>query len=203
MKSTPKSHRWGRLLVGAAGVAVLAGWGSVALAQSDEPILDPNATLAPNATGQCTASATIAGGFTIDPYASSGVYVVPLTGSANYSGSVAVAEGPRPASGKVEIETPPGIPSISLDDQWTWGPEVTGIAKTGTVTWELSDWLPRDVELTVSGVHNENGAIFCTGSVKISFDGSPWDSPITPLSVGGTALALGGLAWTARPKGVA
>jgi hypothetical protein len=175
----------------------------VALAQSDDSVLDPNATLAPNATGQCTASATIAGGFTIDPYASSGVYVVPITGSANYTGSVAVAEGTRPASGKVEIKTPPGIPSITLDDQWTWGPEVTGVGKAGTVSWELSDWLPRDVELTISGVHNENGAIFCEGSVKVSFDGSPWDSPITPLSLGGTALALGGLGWTARSKAAA
>jgi hypothetical protein len=94
-------------------------------------------------------------------------------------------------------------PSISLDDQWTWGPELTGVGKTGTVTWELSDWLPREVELTVRGVHNENGAVFCEGSVKILFEGSPWDSLVTPLSMGATALALGGLAWTARGKGAA
>ena len=129
MQSTLSPRRWGRLLLGTAGVAVLAGWGSVALAQSDDPVLDPSATLAPNASGQCTASATIVGGFTIDPYASSGVYVVPITGSANYTGSVAVAEGTRPASGKVEIKTPPGIPSITLDDQWTWGPEGTGVGR--------------------------------------------------------------------------
>ena len=80
---------------------------------------------------------------------------------------------------------------------------MTGVGKAGSVSWELSDWLPRGVELTVRGVHNENGAISCERSVKVSFDGSPWDSPIAPLSLAGTALALGGLARTARGKAAA
>jgi hypothetical protein len=202
MKLSPKPKRWTPLLLGAAGVALVAGWGSTSHAQSDEPVPDPNATLPANATGACTASATISNGYTINPYESGGLFIIPLSGSASYAGSVAATERDRPASGEVEIETPPGIPSISNDDRWRWGPRVTGVSKRGDVECELSDWLPRDVELTVSGSH-QDGEILCEGSVKIAFDGSPWDSPITPISLGGTAVALGGLAWTARPKGLA
>ena len=197
VKYLPQLRRWSRVFCTAAGIAVFAGWAPTAHAQSGSA----SEPLRPNATGQCAGSATLSNGVKIDPYQSEGVYTVPLSGSAKYSGSVEVDEKRRrTASGRVEIKTPPLLPSITLGDQLTWGPEVTGVGEEGTVKWDLPNLIPRDVTITVTGVHNENGTAFCEGSVQIKVDGSPWDSPMTPISLVGTAALLGGLVWTGRGK---
>lgn len=162
------------------------------------------ATDPPNATGECTATATIDNGTVIDPYMSSGVYEVPISGSATYEGSVPTVDTPRPISGKVEILTPPGIPNISIDDDWTWDkPDATGLGESGDVSWDLPSVLPRGVEITVEGSHSESGTVVCDGSVTIEFEGGPFDSPLTPVSLVGTALAGAGVFVAGLAKGVA
>lgn len=166
---------------------------ATAAAQANDP---------PNATGGCTANAVIDDGTVIDPYVSSGVYEVPISGSATYEGSVPEVETPRPINGKVEILTPPGIPNISIDDKWTWDdPEATRLDDSGEVSWDLPSVLPRGVQITVEGFHAENGTVVCEGSVTIEFEGGPFDSPLTPISLVGTALAGAGVFVASLAKG--
>ena len=166
---------------------------STASAQATDP---------PNATGDCTATAVLDNGTVIDPYVSSGVYEVPISGSATYEGSVPAVETPRPINGKVEIITPPGIPNISIDEDWTWDdPAATGLGEAGEVSWDLPSVLPRGVQITVEGFHAENGTVVCEGSVTIEFEGGPFDSPLTPISLVGTALAGAGVFVAGLAKG--
>lgn len=191
-----------RIITGVAiGMLCIATGAHVAQAQAPVP-LDPGAAGPTNATGPCTASATVTGGFKIDPYESSGVYEIPLAGSASYEGTVGVAETERAISGSVVIKTPPFVPNITLTDQWEWNGTAVRNKDKGMVSWDLPASLPRDVILTVEGVHNDAG-VRCTGSVEIKIEGSPFDTPITPISLGGTALAAAGMAFAIRPKGAA
>ena len=148
------------------------------------------ATDPPNATGSCTASAAVTGGETIDPYASSGVYEIPLAGTATYTGMVGNgAERPeRDFNGQVVIKTPPGVPDIELTDQWTWKGPGTGASKTGQVDWDLPTVMPRGVPFRVEGFHQDDPER-CEGYVKVKIEGGLFDSPLAPAALGGTALA--------------
>lgn len=187
------------VLVGAAGAAATVA-SAAAHAQAPPGGGPPNATGA----GTCTASATIDGGPTIDPYVSSGPWVIPLSGTATYQGTVVASTTPRPIKGEVVIVTPPGIPDISVSDDWTWDdPEATGTDAGGSVSWDLPSFLPRGVPIRVEGYHQESGTTVCEGWIEIELEGGLWDSPLAPVSLGGAALAAVGLGFAARAKGVA
>lgn len=166
------------------GVLVLAG-GGVAHAQDQPPDLE----------GPCTAQATLSNGVVVDPARSSGVYVVPIEGSAQYSGSVnADVVVPRAISGKVTIVSPPGFPAITVSDSWVWNsPSSVSLSSTGSVSWKLPKWLPRGVPITVEGVHRDAG-LTCRGSVTIELEGSAFDSPLTYAAIAGTAVTGLGVA---------
>jgi len=166
-------------LLAGCGIALLAA--GTAAAQATDP---------PNATGACTASATVTGGETIDPYASSGVYEIPLSGTASYAGAVGDGQDrpERDFNGKVVIKTPPGVPDIELTDEWTWNGPGTGASKAGDVDWDLPSVMPRGVPFRVEGFHQDNPER-CEGYVNVKIEGGLFDSPLAPAALGGTALA--------------
>ncbi len=153
---------------------------------------------AQDATGPCTASATLSNGVVVDPYdpALTGtVYEIPVSGSADYEGSVAATATPRPVSGEVAIQGPPGFGDITITDQWTWSDDsATSTSKTGSTSWDLPSALPRGVEMTVSGVHREDGVVTCEGTVLVKLEGGMFDSPVGYVAVVGTVLSAAGLA---------
>lgn len=178
--------------VGGIAVVVLTVGPRPAAAQADDP---------PNATGDCSADATLSNGVTVDPYASSGVYEIPLSGSASYTGQVGDGSerSERSFSGQVVVLTPPGFPDIELTDAWTWSGTGTGQSDSGTVTWDLPSVLPRGVPFTVEGFHQDEGTR-CEGSVNVKVEGGLFDSPLAPISLGGTALALAGVGFAMVPR---
>jgi hypothetical protein len=152
----------------------------------------------PSFTGGCTASADIAGYGTIDPAASGGVYTVPKSGSASYTGTVPVEGDDRTTSGKVEVALPLGLPSISIK---SWGGDNTdGNSDSGTVTWDIPSLVPGNVEMTVSGFHQDEG-VRCEGRIKIKLDGSGIGSALGLGAIGLTIVSLAGLAWAMIPRG--
>ena len=161
-------------LLGAAAL-VLFSAGSVAAEATDPP----------NATPGCSASATVEGGETIDPYVSSGVYEIPLEGSARYTGQVGDGSprAERDFNGQVVIETPPGFPDIELADEWTWRGRGTGAMKEGDVKWNLPEIMPRGVPFKVSGFHQDQG-LRCEGFVRVGASGVGFVRVCAPAAKG-------------------
>jgi hypothetical protein len=129
-------------------------------------------------SGPCFVTASVSGNDggtfeTINPQAKTGVYTVPITGSANYDGgiNVSVPEEGRPISGSVSVSLPFGtsvsIKSWSDDDAKSTGDK-------GSVTWDLPDATPRGIEMTVSGSHSDIQG--CSGSISVRLDGGLLDS---------------------------
>lgn len=183
--------------------AVLLAGGALLLAADRA---GAEATDPPNATGECRAFAEIEGYQTIDPYRSSGVYEIPLSGTARYEGATpgggeGIEVPERQISGEVVIKTPPGIPDIQLTDAWSWNEPATGTFDAGTVDWDLPSALPRGVPFRVEGYHAEEGITVCEGYVDVEVEGGLFDSPFAPVSLGGTALAAAGLGLAMVKKG--
>lgn len=158
------------------------------------PPVAAQATDPPNATGDCQARATLSNGVTVDPYQSSGVYEIPLSGTADYTGQVGDGSerDEREFSGQVVVKTPPGFPDIELADAWTWSGSGTGQSDSGTVDWDLPDVMPRGVPFKVEGFHQDD-AIRCEGWVQVEIEGGLFDSPLAPAALAGTALAMAGV----------
>ncbi|MDA0269523.1 MAG: hypothetical protein O2798_02450 [Chloroflexi bacterium] len=150
-------------------------------------------------TGPCQVTATINGtGTTIDPSSSGGVYTVPLSGSANYSGSIAVPAEERFAGGSVWVVTPPGIPSFTIKS-WE-DPVAETVGDTGEVSWDLPGALPRGIIFTVEGVHNDTAT--CTGAITVKVEGGITDSPVGLASVALTLVTAAVLGFAAIPRGL-
>lgn len=186
-RPTPHAAVAGALLLVLAGFTVVHAQGGSA---SDNSV-------PPSFTGGCAASANIAGYGTVDPAVSGGVYTVPKSGSATYTGSVPVQGQDRTTSGKVQVELPLGLPAISIK---SWGGDNTdGNSDSGTVTWDIPSWLPGNVELTVSGFHQDEG-VRCEGRIKVKLDGGGFAGPIGIAAVALTIVSLAGLAWAMIPR---
>ncbi len=167
---------------------------AVVLAQS----AGSDGTVPPHFEGPCQLSATIVeNGAAIDPAASGGVYTAPMSGSATYSGSIAVPPENRAHHGSVRVVTPPGIPSITLR---SWEDEDTDtVADSGSVSWDLPAVLPRGIVLTVEGFHEDTGGT-CEGSIKVKLEGGILDSPVGIASLAMTALTGVALGAAALPR---
>jgi hypothetical protein len=174
------------------GALAVVGVASAQAAGSD-------GSVAARLTGPCQVTATIVGtGTTIDPSSSGGVYTVPLSGSATYSGSIAVPAEERAAGGSVWVVTPPGIPSFTLK---SWDdPEAETVADSGEVSWDLPGALPRGIKFTVEGVHNDTAT--CTGAITVKVEGGITDSPVGLASVALTLVTALGLGFAAIPRGL-
>ena len=161
------------------------------------PPVAAQATDPPNATGDCKAEATLSNGVVVNPYVSSGVYEMPLSGSADYTGQVGDGNerDEREFNGQVVVKTPPGFPDLELTDAWTWNGSGTRQSDSGTVTWDLPDILPRGAPFTVEGFHQDEG-IRCEGSVQVEVEGGLFDSPLAPAALAGTALAMSGVGFS-------
>jgi hypothetical protein len=139
--------------------------------------------------GPCFVQATVSGEDNqpfdpIDPGAKTGVYVVPITGSADYDGGidVQVPEEGRPISGSVAVALPFGT-SVNIK---TWSDEdATRIADQGTVTWDLPGATPRGIEMTVSGSHSDLAP--CSGAITVKLDGGLLDSAVGLVTAAATA----------------
>jgi hypothetical protein len=173
--------------------ALLAPTGALAQSSASDD------TVPASFSGPCTAHATISSsGATVNPAASGGVYSAPISGSATYTGGIAVPAQPRAFNGKVWVVTPPGIPTFTLK---SWS-DIDGdkISDAGTVTWDLPDAMPRGVRFTVTGFHQETG-VRCEGSIQVQVDGGFTDSPLGWVALALTALGAIGVLFAAMPKG--
>ena len=146
-------------------------------------------------TDPCTASADVTGDDgtsfgSITPKTKTGVYTVPLKGEASYNGALAGVEEPdegRHHDGYVAVELPLGM-SVNVK---TWGEDdSTKVSDAGTVDWDLPEFTPRGVEVTVSGEHNDDLIGSCSGAITVKFDGNLFDSA-TGLVTAGLTVATG------------
>lgn len=153
-------------------------------------------TVAPKLTGGCSAQATYDLG-TFEPSVSGGVYTVPKSGSASYTASVPVEGDDRTTSGKVEVALPLGLPSITVK---SWGGDSTdGNSDSGSVSWDIPSIVPGNVELNVSGYHQDEG-VRCEGRIKVKLEGNGATSPIGLGALGLSLVTLAGLVWAGIPK---
>lgn len=186
-------QRWARIVTLGTLMAALAA--GVATVRAQDGSASDN-TVAPSLVGGCTASGTIDGYGTVDPASSGGVYTVPKSGSASYAGSVPAQGEDRPNHGEVGVELPLGLPRLTIK---SWSDEDSDrTADSGVVTWDIPSIVPGNIEMTVSGYHQDVG-VRCEGRVVVKLDGGGLGSPLGLGSLAATALALVGLAWAATP----
>ncbi len=145
-------------------------------------------------TDGCQASGTWSeGGFTVDAATVEGVVTIPRSDTVAWQGSVAAPPGPY--SGSVWVELPPPFGRAEID---SWSGESDQTSNSGVHEYDLPSLVPAGVEFTVGGKHTDaNGS--CTGSVEMEIDGGPFSSPLTAVSLAGTALTGLGMAAMLRP----
>ena len=111
-----------------------------------------------------------------------GVYTIPRSDEVIWEGSVAGPPGEY--SGGISVDLPPPFGKVEVD---SWSGDSQSTSNSGTHEYDFPSLVPAGVEFTVSGEHfDENGG--CSGSITIKIDGGPFDSPIAPISLGGTAV---------------
>jgi|GEM_PF-1766369 len=127
------------------------------------------------------------------------VLAVPLKDVVDWTGTVVGVEPgtEREVSGSITLTLPWPLPEVTID---SWSGTATDVGNAGVEEYELPSVTPRGVELELSGVHREAGAVWCTGAINVEVDGSPWSSPLTFVSVGGLAFSGVALALAGRPK---
>lgn len=122
-----------------------------------------------------------------------GVYTIPRSDSVAWEGSVAGPPGVY--SGSVSVDLPPPFGEVVIDD-WSGDSETT--SNSGVEEYDLPSLVPAGVEFEVFGEHSdENGA--CSGTITFEIDGGPFDSPVTPISLGGTAIFAVGTVMALKP----
>ena len=185
----------GLAAVCAGAVALALGAFGVVSAQGGSA---SDGSVSPSLTGGCAAQGNISGYGTVDPAASGGVYTVPKSGSASYTGSVPVEGEDRATNGKVEVALPLGLPAINIK---SWSDDDADTSSdSGTVSWDIPDIVPGNVEMEVSGFHQDEG-VRCEGRVIVKLDGGGIGSLLGIVSILGTVASFAGLVWSAVPKG--
>ncbi|MCB0982294.1 MAG: hypothetical protein H6513_03025 [Acidimicrobiaceae bacterium] len=173
-----KGIRWvfGGLLLG----AVVVGSSGPAAAQLD---------------GSCHASGTWQNaGLTVDAaQVGDKAVTVPRSDTVHWEGSVAGPPGEH--SGSIWIELPPPFGTVEID---SWGGNGVTTSNDGFEEYDLPSLVPAGVVFTVSGEHTDaNGT--CTGHVNFKIDGSAVSSPLTWVSLAGTAGTGAGMFFVLRP----
>ncbi|MBI4884174.1 MAG: hypothetical protein HY826_08975 [Actinobacteria bacterium] len=145
-------------------------------------------------TDGCAASGVwVEDGLIVVAETDNGVFTIPRSDTVNWEGSVAGPPGEY--SGSVWVELPPPFGEVEVDS-WSGDSETT--SNSGSHEYDLPSLVPAGVEIVVSGEHNdENGS--CSGKATLEIDGGPFDSPVTLISLGGTAVTGLGVALTLRP----
>ncbi len=123
--------------------------------------------------------------------------------SARVNGPVAGTE--RPVAGSVSLVLPDPLGTVTLDE---WSGSTDNIETSGVRT--LPETLPAGVVFELRLEHYENGALFCTASVRLRIDGGPgpiaWTSLALMLLFGallGLVGAKGGCSLAMRLLGAA
>ena len=133
------------------------------------------------------------GGFTVNAATADGVITVPRTDTVDWNASVAAPPGPY--SGSVWVELPPPFGQVEID---SWSGDSERISNSGSHDYDLPSLVPAGVDIVVGGEHtDQNGT--CSGSVTVQIDGGPFSSPLTAISLVGTALSGVGMAALLRP----
>ena len=107
-------------------------------------------------TGVCSAQADVSGDDgtafgTINPKTKTGVYTVPIKGSASYTGllvGVSEPEEGRAHNGSVTVALPGIVSALGIPDPTikTWQEDdSTAVSDSGSVTWDLPGVTPRGV----------------------------------------------------------
>jgi hypothetical protein len=171
--------RW--LVAGAGGALLVLGSASLAGAEI-------------SGTNGCEATGTWReGGFTVDAATATGVITIPRSDTVDWEASVAAPPGPY--SGSIWVELPPPFGQTEID---SWSGDSQTTSNSGTEEYDLPALVPAGVEIIVGGEHtDQNGT--CTGSVTVEIDGGPFSSPVTAISLAGTAATGAGLAAMLRP----
>lgn len=132
-------------------------------------------------------------GLTIDAATATGVITIPRKDIVDWQGSVVAPPGVY--SGSVWVELPPPFGQVEVDN---WSGDSQTTSNSGSHEYDLPSLVPSGVEITVAGEHSdENGK--CTGSVTVQLEGGAFDSPLTAVSLAGTALTGAGAFVALRP----
>jgi hypothetical protein len=113
--------------------------------------------------------------------------------SVDWEGSVAGPPGVY--SGSIAVDLPPPWPDLHID---SWGGNSQSTGNKGTKDYDLPSFVPAGVEFQVVGGHTDEVGS-CSGHVNLEIRGGAFDSPATAISLGATAVTLGGLLGTLRP----
>ncbi|MCE9623199.1 MAG: hypothetical protein K8R99_12720 [Actinomycetia bacterium] len=121
-------------------------------------------------------------GLTIVAETDGGPYTIPRSDTVRWEGSV--TDAPGVYSGSVTVELPPPFGEVEID---SWSGDSESTSNSGEHEYDFPSLVPAGVEFSVNGEHiDENGG--CSGTIAFEIDGGPFDSPIAPISLGGTAL---------------
>ena len=155
----------------------------------------PTASAQLDSTNGCQGSGVfIDGGFAVDAAAIGDELVtVPRSDTVQWQGSVAAPPGVY--AGSISVELPPPFGSMEIDS-WSGNSQTTSNA--GVEEYDLPSLVPAGVEFKVVGAHTDvNGT--CSGYVRMTVEGGAFDSPLTAISLVGTAATGAGLAALLRP----
>lgn len=133
--------------------------------------------------GSCEASGSwdIAG-IDVDAKTESGPITIPRSDEVHWEGRVAAAEGEY--NGSIGVDLPPPFGQVEIDN---WSGEYGDNSNEGVEEYDFPSLVPAGVEFEVSGEHHDDQGD-CTGTVIFEIDGGPFDSPVTPIALGGTAI---------------
>jgi hypothetical protein len=160
-------------VVAAMSAALLASWTAPAAADVSDP------------PGACVATTTWGpGGVTVDTASvdPADVIGVPRADAVNWSARVnGPAEGTvRPVAGSVALALPAPLGHVTIGE-WTGS---TGKIETSGIE-TLPDLLPAGVVFDLRMEHYENGALFCTATMRLRVTGGP-----DPIAWASLALTL-------------
>ncbi len=145
--------------------------------------------------GACQASGTWqAAGISVDATTiGDEVVTIPRRDTVDWQGSVSGPPGVH--SGAIWLELPPPFGTVEID---SWGGSGVTTSNVGSEEYDLPKLVPAGVTFTVAGEHHDaNGT--CTGYVNLKIDGSPLSSPLTWVSLAGTAGTGAGAAMLLKP----
>lgn len=159
------------LSLGAVALGFVVG-GSAAQANADVP-----------GSSGCEGSATwLEDGLTVIAETEGGPYTIPRSDTVAWEGSVDGSTGSY--TGSVSVDLPPPFGEVLIED---WSGDYNETSNSGTEEYDLPSLVPAGVEFDVYAEHiDDKGG--CSTTVAFEIDGGPFDSPIAPISLGGTAV---------------
>jgi len=132
-------------------------------------------------------------GIVVDAASATGVIVIPRADTVDWE--AAVAAPPGSYRGSVWVELPPPFGQMEID---SWSGDSQTTSNSGSHEYDLPSMVPAGVDIVVGGEHiDQNGT--CSGAVTVQLDGGPFDSPLTAISLAGTAVTGLGMAALLRP----